>query len=505
MTGRDLALHASQVRKSFGGVHALRGVDLEIGRGEIHALLGENGAGKSTIIKVLAGVLTADDGDIAVRDTQLPAGFTPADVAAAGIRFVHQDLGLIDTLTVAENIAFQTGFRTRFGLINGRASRKHASDLLDVLGASIDPSQMVGALSQADKTIVGLARALEGDARLVVLDEVTASLPTPDVTRIHDVVRAAQTRGAAFLYVTHRLEEVFSLCESLTVLADGRNVATSKVADTNIAQVVKWMTGRSVSSHRHERAMPPVFPGERRLTATGLGGAEIDIPLDLSLHAGEIVGITGIRGSGYDRICRWLAGIEPVIKGQVDVEGQSLSGDPRQARALGGDIVMGDRSLAAFPALTVRENLFPMGAASGLTEEKRRTRRLLDQFGVRPAGADERAMMTLSGGNQQKVIFARSISRHPKVIVLIDPTAGVDIGARHDLHEVARNAARDGAAIVFGSSDFEEIAEIADRAIVMRKGGTAVELTGEALEWNRLMHLAQDSSAGATVFQENPA
>lgn len=498
MSATGLALDAAEIVKSFSGVQALRGVDLKLRRGEIHALLGENGAGKSTIIKVLAGVQRPDSGSVAIDGSTLAAGFGPSDVADAGLRFVHQDLGLIDTLSVSENIAFQTGFTTRFGLIDARASKARASELLAMLGATIHPDTPVGMLSQADKTIAALARAMEGDARLIVLDEVTASLPSPDVMRIHEVVRAARARGTAFLYVTHRLEEVFTLCDRLTVLADGRNVSSAAVGETDMAEVVRWITGRTVQRGRQARDVA-VDDGPIRLTARGLLGAEITSTVDLDLHAGEIVGITGIRGSGYDRLCRWLAGIEPTRAGMVEIVGKRLTGSPRQARKLGSDTVLGDRSLAAFPEMSVRENLFPLGVSQGPRAEMSLATHLLEQFGVRPRGANEHAMMALSGGNQQKVIFARAVSRAPKVIVLLDPTAGIDIGARHELHNIIRRTARDGAAILFGSSDFEEVAEIADRAIVVRKGATTIEIAGDKLTWNGLLRAAQDIHSPTSI------
>ncbi|PSH65242.1 sugar ABC transporter ATP-binding protein [Phyllobacterium sophorae] len=499
----NLALDAVKITKSFGGVHALRGADLKLRRGEIHALLGENGAGKSTMIKVLAGVQRPDSGTVAVDGRQLTSAFDPSDAAAAGLRFVHQDLGLINSLSVAENIAFQTGFTTRGGLIDTSKCMARAAELLGLLGASVHPATLVGALSQADKTIVALARAMHGVARLIVLDEVTASLPTPDVTRIHEVVRAGRNRGTAFLYVTHRLEEVFTLCDRLTVMADGANVATAEVAQTDMGQVVRWITGRSVESGRKPRSSDKVEAlGPPRLVAKGLLGNEITVPVSLSLHVGEILGITGVRGSGYERLCRWLAGIEPCPAGEVEMDGQLLEGDPRQARKIGCDTVLGDRNLAAFHELTVRENLFPLGTGNGLQAERVVASRLIEQFGVRPHGAQELAMLALSGGNQQKVIFARSMSREPKVIVLIDPTAGVDIGARSDLHGVIRRAAAAGAAILFGSSDFEEVAEVADRAIIIRKGATPIEIAGRDLNWDRMLHAAQNARITTLTSEE---
>ncbi|MBN9552799.1 MAG: sugar ABC transporter ATP-binding protein [Alphaproteobacteria bacterium] len=493
-------LSARGIVKSFGGVHALSGIDLELKRGEVHALLGENGAGKSTVIKVLAGVHRPDAGTVTIGGRALPAGFGPADVAAAGLRFVHQDLGLVDSLPVYENMAFQTGFICHAGIIDRKACVAAAATALARLGATIDPRRTVGELAHADKTIVALARAMQGEAKVVVLDEVTASLPSPDVARIHGAVRTAKAHGTAFLYVTHRLEEVFSLCDRASVLADGRNVANCEVPAVGMGDIVRWITGGDTLP-RHAAAASAIDEPSH-LTARNLAGGEIDEPVDIDLRPGEIVGVTGIRGSGYDRLCRWLAGIEPCPGGEILVDGKRMNGDPRRARDAGVDIVLGDRTLAAFSDLTVRENLFPAALTGGRRRESNRSADTLARFGVRPRHASERIMATLSGGNQQKVIFARALEHLPKVIVLIDPTAGVDIGARRELHDLVRAAAQAGTAILYGSSDFEEIADIADSAVVLRNGASARKLAADELDWNTLMRIAQDPSSCPSALRE---
>jgi ribose transport system ATP-binding protein len=465
--------------KSFACVRAVAGVDLDVREGEIHALLGENGAGKSTVIKILAGVVRPDAGEVRIGGRALPPGFGPEDAEAAGLRFVHQDLGLVDGLSVLENFAFLAGFERRFGLIDRAATAATVRRELAKLGAAAAPETLVGDLPQAERVVVALARVMRAGARVIVLDEVTASLPSPDAARLHEAIRAARAHGVAFIYVSHRLEEVFALCDRLTVLADGRNVASAEVAAVDPDTVVRWIAGRAVASGRAARAGAA---GAVALAGTALEG------IDVAVRRGEILGITGIRGSGYERLCRWLGGIAAPAAGRIALDGRDLAlGDPRAFRAAGCQIVLGDRAQGGFAELTVRENLFPdaIGGAR-LPQERAASADLLRRFGVRPADASEAPMQGLSGGNQQKVLFARTLARSPRVLVLIDPTAGVDIGARAELHRMLHEAADAGAAIVLGSSDFEEVAAVADRVLVVREGAAAAWLDRAEATWDRL-------------------
>jgi ribose transport system ATP-binding protein len=484
------ALTVSGAQKAFFGVRALSGVDLEVRPAEIHALLGENGAGKSTLIKLLAGVHAPDGGSFAVDGRELPRGFRPDDVSKAGLRFVHQDYGLIDTMSVAENIALVSGYPKRRGLIDHAAAEQAARVQLAALDLDADPDARVGELQQAEKAIVALSRAMQRGARVIVLDEVTAALPSPDAARVHKAIRAARTAGVAFIYVSHRLEEVFDLCDRVTVLRDGQNVATANIRDARSEQVIEWIAGKSVSTKRRATAIGPDAPV--RLRGENLKGGVIECPVDLSVRAGEILGVTGILGSGYGQICEWLCGLDRPSSGMVSIDGARLGlGSTRNARAAGCEIVVGDRTRGAFPERKVRENLFAdvVGRKNGrvdLAQEALSAARTLDAFGVRPRDASELQIQALSGGNQQKVLFARALAQRPKVLVLIDPTAGVDIGARAEMHDLLRQAAAGGAAIVLGSSDFEEVAGISSRVLVARDGAIGAELDGDEIRWDRL-------------------
>jgi ribose transport system ATP-binding protein len=443
-----VTLEIRGLSKHFGGVQALRDVDLALRPGEIHALLGENGAGKSTLIKILAGVHHADAGSIAT---------------SSGLAFVHQDLGLVDELSVAENVALELGYSRSRGLISFRATERRVADLLSSVGVDVDPRASVGTLAQDQKVMVAVTRAVSRGAGVVVLDEVSSSLPAPEMARLADALRMARRTGVAYLYVTHRLEEVFELADRVTVLRDGRRVATADVAETSHDELVGWILGD----------VPAVAArGRRELGDVAL---RVDGPVPFDVRAGEILGICGLIGSGSRDVARLLGGAtrDPLTAATLDGAPLPL-GDPFALSRAGVAYVPGDRlNEGAVPELAVRENLF-------LARRPRRERgvaaELAERFDVRPRGALERRLATLSGGNQQKVIFARALARRPRLLVLDDPTAGVDVGSRAQLHGFLRDCAAGGAAVVLASTDFEEVAAVADRALVMCAGRLAEEL-----------------------------
>ena len=480
--------------KDFGGQRALDAVDLSVRAGELHALLGENGAGKSTLIKLLAGLHRPTAGTITVAGQRLADGHTPLDAARHGLCFVHQDLGLIDELSVAENIALELGYQTRHRLVSMRSTARRAAELTARQGVEIDPTRLVGELPQAEKVMVAIARAFHADARVIVLDEVSASLPAPETERLQAAVRAASRTGVAFIWVTHRLDELHSFIDRFTVLRDGRRVVSADAGGVTDGQLVEWIVGGPVVTRPHpaeSHSAEPKSAGATHLIATGLLAPGLSAPVDLQVAAGETLGVTGLIGSGAQVVVRVLGGSPHIRAGSARLDGAPLPlGRPRAMRLAGCNYVPGDRKAeGVFTALSVRENLFPARVASGPEDrrwraprtERAATRRLLDAFAVRPRDAAERPIDTLSGGNQQKVIFARALRTLPKLLVLTDPTAGVDIGARAELYALTRRAAADGAAVVIASSDFAEIVNHTDRALVMVRGRVVRELAGSQL------------------------
>lgn len=480
------------IHKRYGGAHALAGVDFELQEAEVHALLGGNGAGKSTLIKILAGVERADSGTITIDGNLLPACHRPQDVFLAGVRFVHQDLGLFDELSIAENVALETGYVRRRGLIDFRSTERRVREKLAQMDSNLAPEALVGTLSQAEKVIVAITRALDADARIIVLDEVTASLPSPEAARLHTALKAARQRGVSFIFVTHRIEEIFGLCDRVTVLANGRRVATDMADAIDRGTVIRWIVGHDegASVERSEFSN-----GLERLVLQGASGGTLREPVSLSLHAGEILGVTGLIGSGYHELSMWLAGLGAPDAGALSIDGAAVRFATREDfENAGCQVVLGDRAASAFADLAVRENLFPDRiqrrsniVLPSLAHERDAANELLARHEVRPSGCADAPLRTLSGGNQQKLLFLRALERQPRILILVDPTAGVDVGGRQDLYDILHAQAARGVAVILASSDFDEVATEAHRALVLGAGRVRATLSGPDLTAERLM------------------
>lgn len=480
----EIALAARGVCKSFGGTRALSDVDLELRRGEVHALVGGNGSGKSTLIKVLAGVHTADAGELQLGDgspTDL-SGHTPEGAAAAGLRFVHQDLGIFETLDVAENLAIGHGYeRGLGGRIAWRRNAAEAAAVLSRFGVDVDPAAPAASLSVAQRAMVVIARALRdtGDDAVLVLDEPTAALPPHEVEILSDAIRRLAGSGCAILLVTHRLEEVTLLADRVTAIRDGVVVGNLDASELTESALVNLIVGREMAAVGAPPAADP--DAEVALEVRGLEAGPLR-GVDLAVHRGEVVGIAGLLGSGRSELLHACYGSLPLTAGSVHVAGRRVERPrPSRMRDLGMTLVPEDRQAAAvFPSRDVRENmtdgrLRPYFRRLLMRDGRLRADVRADavRFKVK-APSDSAGIDTLSGGNQQKVVLARCLREEPGVLLLDEPTQGIDVGAREEIFELISAAARSGCAVVVVSSEFEELVRLSHRVLVL-SGGRIVQ------------------------------
>lgn len=481
------ALVVRGLTKRFWGTLALDSVDLDVAEGQVLALLGQNGAGKSTLIKILAGVYQPDAGSVRLDETDVLAAR-----AVTPLAFIHQDLGLVPSMTVAENIALVRGYpRTRAGLVSWDRANEMARQALGFLALDIPTQAPVAQLTMAERALVAISRALWARARFVVLDEPTATLPASDVDRLVAAIARMRAEGIGFLYVTHRIDEVFRLADTVTVLRDGRVVLSDETARVQRADLVRAIVGHELSAvtvRKAARSGPAIFQA-RGLSAAGAG------PVDLDVSAGEIVGLVGLSGAGQAEIGRVAAGVLTPERGTLTLEGQPYAPRaPQQALAQGVAFVAGNRleeSLA--PDLTVQENLYPNPVAGGRhtmrprsrRAERIRAREALGRFEIRP-GDPAMPISLLSGGNQQKVVVARWLEAGVTKLVLEEPTAGVDVESKAQIHDLLHRLAARGGMVMVVSSDFEEIAELCDRVLVFNRGQVVTELTGSDIRVSAL-------------------
>ena len=497
----DLALRATSIAKTFTGTKALDDVDLEVRRGEIHALLGGNGSGKSTLIKILSGVYKADPGGTVVvngREFDVEH-LTASDARAAGMRFVHQNLGLFPQMTVAENLSAGPGFATSRGRIRWKDVNAHAQRLIDRFAISgARPTTLVAALRPADRTLVAIARALQDQDDtsdgVLFLDEPTTALPPREVDALLERLRSYAAAGQTIVLVSHRLHEIIEVADRVTVLRDGRKAAATEVAGVTESDLVELIVGRPMG-----QVYPPALvaePAESALRVRGLAGGAVR-GVDLVIPRGEIVGIGGLLGSGRSTLLHLLMGYRRRTAGTVELDGEDLPlRSVREAMDAGIALVPEDRAQdAAFLDHTVLDNLSAAEVATywrGLRLRHRRERRdavsLVGDFGIKATIGQP--MQTLSGGNQQKVVLARWLRRRPKLLLLDEPTQGVDIGARVAIYRMIHDAADAGTTVVVVSSDFEELSHLCSRVLVLSNGRVVAEATGDELDPARLTELS---------------
>ncbi|MEU5275112.1 sugar ABC transporter ATP-binding protein [Streptomyces asoensis] len=485
--------------KTFPGVRALDDVDLTLHAGEVHALIGENGAGKSTLIKLLTGVYRPDAGEIVFQGR--PVSFaTPLEAQKAGISTIYQEVNLIPLLSVARNLFLGREPRNRFGVLDVGRMNREAERTLSTYGVRVDVRKPLRILGVGAQQMVALARAVSTEARVVVMDEPTSSLEPREVETLFSVIRGLRDAGIAVVYVSHRLDELYAVCSTVTVLRDGRRVHRGRLADLDRLSLVSTMLGRDLGEVRAEGLTK--FTGDHGPAAAEpvLAATDLTVPhklrgVSLSIRPGEVVGLGGLLGSGRTETAKAMAGALPTRSGGVTVAGLPLrTGSTPAAIRAGVSLLPEDRkSEGIVPGLSVRENIalavLPRLSRFGLVSEARVdsvVATFIERLRIK-ASSPHQKVGELSGGNQQKVLLARWLAMNPKVLLLDEPTRGIDVGAKAEVQKLVDELAADGLGVLLISSDLEELVEGSDRVVVLKDGAVVGELTGDDVTEDTLM------------------
>ena len=478
--------------KRFGATQALSDVSLDINAGEVLALLGANGAGKSTIIKILAKIYTADSGVITG-----PNGSSIDDVKFA---FIHQDLGLVEWMTVGESVALGSKYPRQSGLISWPGVRNMAEEALVSVAPHINVNEMISNLSRADRSLVAIARALFAKSDVLILDEPTASLPAEDCEQLFAVLRRLRDDGVAIVYVSHRLDEIFKVSDRVTVLRDGKVVEDGAIDSFDPASLVKAIVGRETAAFD----LGDVSKGAPLLSINGLMGDNVRTAT-FAMHEGEVLGLIGLNGAGQREVGRMIAGALPHYGGSIELKGKKVSGNLASVVLQGISLITSSRAEEGLAmGLTVRENIFPNLRVRGIKafdlvkpkKEVAAAKDLTERFNVKPRET-ELAIATLSGGNQQKVILARWLSIARSLIVLEEPTAGVDVGAKGDIYRLIHESTQKNLSILLVSTDFEEVALMAHRALVFADGEIVAELQRHEITVENLVTYASRANVSS--------
>lgn len=507
MEQRDCVLEVRRGTKRFPGVLALNDVSFELAPGEVRALVGENGAGKSTLIKVLTGVYQADGGQVVYAGEEVRFS-SPGESRAAGISTIYQEVNLIPLLTVAQNVFLGREPRNRFGLIDVSRMNREARELLEHYGIEAPVTAPLKSLALGIQQMVAIARAVSVDARVVIMDEPTSSLEAKEVETLFGVIRQLRAGDIGVIYVSHRMDELYEICDSVTVLRDGKHVHSGPLAELSKLHLISMMLGRDLAEVRSEGATS--FSNEDHtagrepvLVAQGMTQRPLLKDVSLEVRPGEILGLAGLLGAGRTETAKAIFGAEPLDEGSVKVGGTEVkNGSPASAIRAGIAFLPEDRkSEGIIPDLSVRENIvaavMPRLARAGLVSEKAQdalVERFMGSLGIKAASPDQ-PVRELSGGNQQKVLLARWLCMNPKVLILDEPTRGIDVGAKAEIQKLVDDLAKDGLAVIFISSELEEVVEGSDRALALKDGAVVGMLTGDQVSEGNLMHLLAEGGA----------
>jgi ABC-type sugar transport system ATPase subunit len=489
------------VTKQFSGVKVLQNVDIELYKGEVHALMGENGAGKSTLMKIMAGVYQPDDGSIIFQGQKVQWN-SPMHARNKGISVIHQEISLSPNLTIGENILMGTSFKkNRMGFIDWNDIFEKAKKILTSIGSSLDPRADVSSLSVAQQQMVEIARALLLNSEILIMDEPTASLTDKEIDMLFTIIEELKRKGVAIVYISHRMDEIFKISNRFTVLRDGRLVTSGPISDTNPTNLVKLMVGRDLNElfirnreendTKHKNKQPV-------LELKGVSDQKRVQDVSLKIYPGEIVGLAGLVGAGRTELVRTIFGLSERSTGEILLEGKSVQiNTPIDAMKLGiAHVPESRKEQGLLPNLSVKENIMmaqlPSYRKFRLLQYKQINReadRYIKELGVRTA-SKEQNVMGLSGGNQQKVVIAKWLSIRPKVLLLDEPTRGVDIGAKTEIHKIINQLAAQGLAVLMISSELPEILGVSDRILVMHEGKLAAELSHREATQEKIMFYA---------------
>ncbi len=508
-TAPSVLLSLSGIHKTFGGIHALSDVTFDLRAGEVHALVGENGAGKSTLIKTITGAYTPDRGEITLGGERF-AGLDPELARQLGVGVVYQEFNLLPELSVAENIFLAAPPMGRFGLIDMKTRAQQAGQILERLGThgSIDPYQLVKNLTVGEQQLVEIAKALATNAHILIMDEPSAVLPSRDLDRLFAVIKALRAEGHGIIYISHRLNEIFELADRVTVLKDGHTMATKQVAETDNAELVKLMVGRSLTD-----MYPPhdAKTGEVLLEARGLSVEDMVFDVNFQVHQGEVLGLAGLGGSGRTTVCRALVGLGKIRGGEVKYLGQAGPKTPASAAHAGIVLIPEDRK--AFGLVLNQTMRFNLSLPNldhlqhfGVlypSEERHAVQQAITDIQIRPA-APEITAENLSGGNQQKIVVGKWLLTHPKLVIFDEPTRGIDVGAKAEIYMRIRELTRQGVGVIMASSELPELIGMSDRILVFHEGRITGELGREVFSEEAIMQLATGLQEGAVAESGAP-
>ncbi len=503
--GSDVFISLKNVSKTFPGVKALTDINFDVRRGEVHGLIGENGAGKSTLIKVLAGVHQPDPGAEIIIDGERVEHLTPTESMRRGVMVIYQDFSLFPTLTVKENIAFSEQIDKKRRIINWKEIEETSKRALGIMGVDIDLNAKLGSLSTAKQQLVAIARALVYDAKLLVMDEPTSALSSGEVQHLFKIMNDLKARGLGIIFISHKLDELFAICDRMSVIRDGHYIGMRNNGETTTGEIIAMMVGREIV----EEHVSGTNIGDVILEVKGISKQGNYDDVSFQLRRGEVLGITGLVGAGRTETVRALFGLNPPDSGEMYLEGKRINPkSPAEAQALGIAFVPESRLTEGLVLQQDAESNITLSilknfVKNGLIDFKARNRRsleLIEQLNVKPPYPFMQ-IAKFSGGNQQKVVVAKWLATNPKVLIVDEPTNGIDVGAKTEIHALLRRLADEGMAVIMVSSELPEILSISDRVLVMRRGRINGEFDGATATQEQIMEKAvmAGSQKGATA------